>query len=138
MQQIHQLQILLHVVAAKVAPKRMRYISTTVWNWAVGRLLQVFVSNQLKPIIVSAGDDKNGLANTVHPKIDSDEFLPSLSVVYSANENWNIFANAGVSFGPQQYSQLARLEGTTATATTEGLHPEKSNNYEIVGNQIFR
>lgn len=77
------------------------------------------------------GYDKNGLANTVHPKIDSDEFLPSLSVMYSANENWNIFANAGVSFGPQQYSQLARLEGTTATATTDGLHPEKSNNYEI-------
>ncbi|MCT9189184.1 TonB-dependent receptor, partial [Acinetobacter baumannii] len=72
-----------------------------------------------------------GQANTVYPKIDSDEFLPSLSVMYSANENWNIFANAGVSFGPQQYSQLARLEGTTATATTDGLHPEKSNNYEI-------
>lgn len=69
--------------------------------------------------------------NTVSPKIDSDEFLPSLSVMYKATDNWNIFANAGVSFGPQQYNQLARLEGGVAQSTTDGLHPEKSNNYEI-------
>ena len=72
-----------------------------------------------------------GPTNTVNAKIDSDEFLPSLSVMYSANENWNFFANAGVSFGPQQYNQLARLDGTTAVTTLDGLHPEKSNNYEI-------
>ena len=69
--------------------------------------------------------------NTVSPKIDSDEFLPSLSVMYKATDNWNIFANAGVSFGPQQYNQLARLEAGVAQSTTDGLHPEKSNNYEI-------
>ena len=71
------------------------------------------------------------VVNTVSPKIDSDEFLPSLSVMYKATDNWNIFANAGVSFGPQQYNQLARLEGGVAQSTTDGLHPEKSNNYEI-------
>lgn len=76
-------------------------------------------------------DSKTGLTNTVHPKIDSSEYLPSLSVMYSVNDQWNLFANAGVSFGPQQYSQLARLEGVIATATTDGLHPEKSKNYEI-------
>lgn len=69
--------------------------------------------------------------NTVSPKIDSDEFLPSLSVMYKATDNWNIFANAGVSFGPQQYNQLARFENGVAVSTTDGLHPEKSNNYEI-------
>ena len=51
--------------------------------------------------------------------------------MYKATDNWNIFANAGVSFGPQQYNQLARLEGGVAQSTTDGLHPEKSNNYEI-------
>lgn len=74
-----------------------------------------------------------GQPNTVYPKIDSDEFLPSLSVMYSANENWNIFANAGVSFGPQQYNQLATTDSKTnvAFSTLEGLNPEKSKNYEI-------
>ena len=51
--------------------------------------------------------------------------------MYKATDNWNIFANAGVSFGPQQYNQLARLEAGVAQSTTDGLHPEKSNNYEI-------
>lgn len=71
--------------------------------------------------------------NTVAPKIDSDEFLPSLSVMYKATDNWNIFANAGVSFGPQQYNQLATTNIKTgiAISTLDGLSPEKSNNYEI-------
>lgn len=73
--------------------------------------------------------------NTVYPKIKSEEFLPSLSVLYKANENWNIFANAGVSFGPQQYNQLVTTKSvagvTTAATTLDGLHPEKSKNYEI-------
>ena len=51
--------------------------------------------------------------------------------MYKATDNWNIFANAGVSFGPQQYNQLARLGGGVAQSTTDGLHHEKSNNYEI-------
>ncbi|ENW94525.1 TonB-dependent receptor family protein [Acinetobacter sp. NIPH 298] len=78
----------------------------------------------------------NGIpTNTINPKIKSEEFLPSLSVLYKANENWNIFANAGVSFGPQQYNQLVTTKTVdgknTAFSTLDGLHPEKSKNYEI-------
>ncbi|RSZ37547.1 TonB-dependent siderophore receptor [Variovorax beijingensis] len=58
-----------------------------------------------------------------YPKIDSNEVLPTLSVLYRMNERWSVFANAGVSFGPQQYAQLAQ--------STSGLHPEKAKTYEI-------
>ena len=77
---------------------------------------------------------KNGkVDSSVSPSIQSDEFLPSFSVLYKANDNWNIFANAGVSFGPQQYNQLATTNSTTgaAVSTLDGLNPEKSKNYEI-------
>jgi Fe(3+) dicitrate transport protein len=57
------------------------------------------------------------------PEIDSNEVLPTLSVAYQINDAWTVFANAGVSFGPQQYSHLA--------STTEGLHPETAKTYEI-------
>lgn len=76
----------------------------------------------------------NGVAvNTVNPKIKSDEFLPNLAVNYSVNDQWNIFANAGVSFGPLQYNQLAAVNTNSnlAISTIGGLQPEKSNNYEI-------
>ncbi|MBO3657732.1 TonB-dependent receptor family protein [Acinetobacter haemolyticus] len=78
----------------------------------------------------------NGIpTNTIYPKIKSEEFLPSLSLLYKANENWNIFANAGISFGPQQYNQLVTTKTVdgknTAFSTLDGLHPEKSKNYEI-------
>lgn len=69
--------------------------------------------------------------NTVHPKIKSDEFLPSLALQYNFNDQWNIFANAAVSFGPQQYNQLAKVDAGQAVTTLDGLHLEKSNNYEI-------
>ncbi|WP_335957188.1 TonB-dependent siderophore receptor [Acinetobacter bereziniae] len=69
--------------------------------------------------------------NTVHPKIKSDEFLPSLALQYNFSDQWNIFANAAVSFGPQQYNQLAKVDAGQAVTTLDGLHPEKSNNYEI-------
>lgn len=73
--------------------------------------------------------------NSIHPKISSNEFLPSLSIQYNVNDQWNIFANAGVSFGPQQYNQLVTTQSVnntnTALSTLNGLHPEKSNNYEI-------
>ncbi|MEP7454185.1 TonB-dependent siderophore receptor [Phyllobacterium sp. SB3] len=57
------------------------------------------------------------------PEIDAREWLPTLSVAYQVNDAWSVFGNAGVSFGPQQYSQLA--------STTDGLHPEKATTYEI-------
>jgi Fe(3+) dicitrate transport protein len=57
------------------------------------------------------------------PSITSNELLPTLSVLYRLTDDWTVFANAGKSFGPQQYSHLA--------STTDGLHPETANTYEI-------
>jgi len=57
------------------------------------------------------------------PGINSREVLPTLSVLYRVNNHWSLFANAGKSFGPQQYSHLA--------STTEGLHPETAKTYEV-------
>ena len=57
------------------------------------------------------------------PSITSNEVLPTLSIMYRLRDDWTVFANAGRSFGPQQYSHLA--------STTEGLHPETANTYEI-------
>jgi Fe(3+) dicitrate transport protein len=63
------------------------------------------------------------ITNAITPTIDSDEWLPTLSLMYRMNERWSLFANAGVSFGPQQYAQLAQ--------STTNLHPEKAKTYEI-------
>jgi len=60
---------------------------------------------------------------SVNREIDAREVLPTLSAAYQVNDAWTVFANVGVSFGPQQYSQLA--------STTDGLHPEKATTYEI-------
>lgn len=57
------------------------------------------------------------------PELDANELLPTLSVAYQVNDAWSVFANAGVSFGPQQYSHLA--------STTDGLTPETATTYEI-------
>jgi len=65
----------------------------------------------------------NRITNAIYPKIESNEVLPTLSVLYRASERWSLFANAGVSFGPQQYAQLAQ--------STTSLHPEKAKTYEI-------
>lgn len=63
------------------------------------------------------------VTSALSPSIDSRVTLPTLSVLYRVDEKWSLFANAGKSFGPQQYSQLA--------STTEGLHPETAKTYEI-------
>jgi Fe(3+) dicitrate transport protein len=63
------------------------------------------------------------VTGTRSPEIDANELLPTLSVAYLINDVWSVFANAGVSFGPQQYSHLA--------SATDGLHPEKAKTYEI-------
>ncbi len=63
------------------------------------------------------------VTSTSSPSIDAHEALPTLSAAYQINDSWSVFANVGVSFGPQQYSQLA--------STTDGLHPEKATTYEI-------
>lgn len=69
--------------------------------------------------------------NHVSPHVTSKEFLPNLAILYKANDQWNIFANAGVSFGPQQNSHLARITSNRAEETTNNIQPEKSKNYEI-------
>ncbi|CDG82278.1 fe(3+) dicitrate transport protein fecA [Janthinobacterium agaricidamnosum NBRC 102515 = DSM 9628] len=63
------------------------------------------------------------LTSALFPSIDSRETLPTLSALYRVSERWTVFANAGKSFGPQQYAQLA--------STTNGLHPEMATTYEI-------
>lgn len=65
--------------------------------------------------------DAGGVTTT--PSITSRQALPTLSVLYRLNDNWSLFANAGRSFGPQQYSQLAQ--------STDNLHPEVATTYEM-------
>ncbi|MDM0121792.1 TonB-dependent receptor family protein [Variovorax arabinosiphilus] len=65
----------------------------------------------------------NRITGAIFPAIDSDEWLPTLSAMYRLNARWSLFANAGVSFGPQQYAQLAQ--------STTNLHPEKAKTYEL-------
>ncbi|ABF12665.1 ferric citrate outer membrane transporter; KpLE2 phage-like element (plasmid) [Cupriavidus metallidurans CH34] len=59
----------------------------------------------------------------VRRDVSADEPLPSLSMLYHLSDKWTAFANAGVSFGPLQYFQIA--------STTNGLKPEKAKTYEI-------
>jgi len=63
------------------------------------------------------------VTNFIQPEIDANETLPTLAVLYRLSDAWSLFANAGKSFGPQQYNQL--------TSTTNGLHPESAKTYEI-------
>ncbi|MBF7682201.1 TonB-dependent siderophore receptor [Acinetobacter sp. B5B] len=78
-------------------------------------------------------NSNNSVKNKVATEVNSDELLPNLSILYRVNEQWNIFANYGVSFGPQQYSQMAKIDDTSklAVSQTAGLSPEKAKNYEI-------
>ncbi len=59
----------------------------------------------------------------VRTDVSSTEPLPSLAVMYHVSDQWTLFANAGVSFGPLQYFQIVQ--------TTNGLTPEKAKTYEI-------
>jgi len=60
----------------------------------------------------------------VRSDVSANEPLPSLSVMYHVTDQWNVFANAGVSFGPMQYFQIT-------TPSTNNLTPEKAKTYEI-------
>lgn len=75
----------------------------------------------------------NSIKNEVSTHVKSNEVLPNLSVLYKVNDQWNVFANYGISFGPQQYSQMAKIDDTSklAVSQTDGLNPEKAKNYEI-------
>lgn len=63
-------------------------------------------------------------ATATAPKAAANEWLPTLSVLYRVNGNWSVFANAGKSFGPQQYSQMAQSSGNE-------LYPESAKTYEL-------
>ncbi|MGM4908724.1 TonB-dependent receptor family protein [Rhizobium sp. 768_B6_N1_8] len=63
------------------------------------------------------------VTSSLSPSVEANEALPTLSASYRLTNELTVFGNVGVSFGPQQYSQLA--------STTDGLHPEKATTYEI-------
>ena len=76
--------------------------------------------------------NKGRFVNEVDAQVKSNELLPNFSVLYKANDHLNVFANYGVSFGPQQYSQMAQVGSSGKAETTlDGLSPEKAKNYEI-------
>lgn len=76
--------------------------------------------------------DKGTYVNEVKGQVKSNELLPNFSALYRVNDQLNVFANYGVSFGPQQYSQMAQVGSSGKAETTlAGLSPEKAKNYEI-------
>jgi Fe(3+) dicitrate transport protein len=66
------------------------------------------------------GRDRSGH----HPTAAANEWLPTLSVLYRVDSHWSVFANAGKSFGPQQYAQLAQ-------SSNNQLYPESAKTYEL-------
>lgn len=89
-------------------------------NWTVTPGVRYESIRTFNDVTNLAGGTITGVLN---PKVDANEVLPTLSVLYRVDAKWSLFANAGVSFGPQQYAQLAQ--------STSGLHPEKATTYEI-------
>jgi len=68
-------------------------------------------------------DISNGVGTLRSPNAEADAWLPTLSLLYRLTPQWSLFANAGKSFGPQQYGQMS--------STLEGLHPESAKTYEV-------
>ena len=62
-------------------------------------------------------------------KINSNEPLPALSVMYHISDAWKVFANYETSFGSLQYAQIG--QGGRVNQTADGLNPEKAKTYEI-------
>ena len=69
-------------------------------------------------------DYRGATATPIFPKASANEWLPTLSVLYRVNSHWAVFANAGKSFGPQQYAQLAQ-------SSNNQLYPEAAKTYEV-------
>ena len=69
-------------------------------------------------------DYKGSTAAAIYPTAAANEWLPTLSVLYRVNSQWTVFANAGKSFGPQQYAQLAQ-------SSNNQLYPESAKTYEL-------
>ena len=62
-------------------------------------------------------------------KINSNEPLPALSVMYHISDAWKVFANYETSFGSLQYAQIG--QGGRVNQAADGLNPEKAKTYEI-------
>lgn len=62
-------------------------------------------------------------------KIESNEPLPALSVMYHISDAWKLFANYETSFGSLQYAQIG--QGGRVNQTADGLNPEKAKTYEV-------
>ncbi|MBW9116976.1 TonB-dependent siderophore receptor [Rhizobium cauense] len=91
-----------------------------IGNWTITPGVRYELINTHNNIANLAG----GLVtSTSSPSVEAREVLPTVSALYQIDNAWTVFGNVGVSFGPQQYSQLA--------STTDGLHPEKATTYEI-------
>ena len=69
-------------------------------------------------------DYKGATAAAIYPTAAANEWLPTLSVLYRVDSHWSVFANAGKSFGPQQYAQLAQ-------SSNNQLYPESAKTYEL-------
>ncbi|MEG0446973.1 MAG: TonB-dependent siderophore receptor [Comamonas sp.] len=69
-------------------------------------------------------DYKGATAAAIYPSAAANEWLPTLSVLYRVDSQWSVFANAGKSFGPQQYAQLAQ-------SSNNQLYPESAKTYEL-------
>ena len=69
-------------------------------------------------------DYKGATAAAIYPTAAANELLPTLSVLYRVDSHWSVFANAGKSFGPQQYAQLAQ-------SSNNQLYPESAKTYEL-------
>jgi len=93
----------------------------SIGNWTITPGVRVEDISTFNNVTNFATNGK--ITSALYPSIDSRETLPTLSVLYRLSDRWTVFANAGKSFGPQQYAQLA--------STTDGLHPEMATTYEI-------
>lgn len=93
-----------------------------IGNWTITPGVRYESINSFNNVS-NLGADGSTVTSQLFPKAEARELLPTLSVLYRMNAQWSLFANAGKSFGPQQYAQLAQTE--------RGLHPESAKTYEV-------
>lgn len=62
-------------------------------------------------------------------RINENQPLPALSVMYHLSDEWKLFANFETSFGSLQYFQLG--QGGNGNSAANGLQPEKARTYEL-------
>ena len=97
-----------------------------IGNWTITpgvRYEMIDTHNTITEFQDANGAQPGAFKSSRTPKVSYNEALPTLSIAYRINDYWSVFTNAGISFGPMQYNQLA--DGT------DGLSPEKAKTYEI-------